>query len=48
MISGLGYNGRNKKTGEEQFDRIISINIAEVEFGSSPNIMIQVRIAKHN
>jgi hypothetical protein len=39
-MSGLGYNGRNEKTGEEKFDRIISINIAEVELGNSPNIMI--------
>jgi hypothetical protein len=39
-MSGLGYNGKNEKTGEEKFDRIVSIDIAGVEFGNSPNIMI--------
>jgi len=36
MASGLGYNGKDAKTGAHRFDRIVSINILEVELGLSP------------
>jgi hypothetical protein len=42
IASGLGYNGKDPQTGTHRFDRIISIYIFELEFASSPNIMIQV------
>jgi len=34
--SGLGYSGRDEKTGEEKFEKIYSIRILEVECGLSP------------
>jgi lysophospholipid acyltransferase len=40
IASGLGYNGKDPKTGSHRFDRIISINVLALEFASSPNIMI--------
>ncbi len=42
IASGLGYNGKDPKTGEHRFDRIVSVHIMEVELGLSPTIMIQV------
>lgn len=42
IASGLGYNGKDEKTGKDKFDRIISIYILEVEFGLSPNSMFIV------
>lgn len=41
IISGIGYNGQDKTTKEHRWDRIISINILDLELGNSPNIMIQ-------
>lgn len=41
IASGLGYNGEDPKTKKPLFDRIYSINIADVELGLSPNLMIQ-------
>jgi hypothetical protein len=34
--SGLGYAGKDEKTGEEKFDKIYSIRVLDVEFGLSP------------
>ena len=34
--SGLGYSGKDKKTGEDTFTQIISINIFDVELSLSP------------
>lgn len=48
MASGLGYAGKDPKTGEEKFDRIYSIDIAGVELEQSPQIMIQVNILSFN
>jgi hypothetical protein len=36
IASGLGYAGKNEKTGEEMFDKIYSIRIMDVELGLSP------------
>jgi hypothetical protein len=36
IASGLGYSGKDKKTGEDTFTQIISINIFDVELGLSP------------
>lgn len=44
IMSGLGYNGKDSKTGKEKFDRIVSIDILAVELGISPNTMIQVNL----
>jgi lysophospholipid acyltransferase len=41
IASGLGYAGQDKKTGEERFNQIYNINIFEIEFGLSPQIMMQ-------
>lgn len=41
IASGLGYAGKDKKTGKDRFDHIYSIKITEVEFGLSPQIMMQ-------
>lgn len=40
IASGLGYAGKDEKTGEDKFDQIYSINILPVETGLSPTIMI--------
>ncbi len=40
IASGLGYAGKDKKTGEENFDKIYSIRVLDVEFGLSPMIMM--------
>jgi hypothetical protein len=42
MAFGIGYNGRDEKTKEHKFDRIISIYILEIEFGLSPVQMMVV------
>jgi len=42
IASGLGYGGQDPKTKHHRFDHIYSINIYEVEFGLSPQIMMQV------
>jgi hypothetical protein len=36
IASGLGYNGKNPKTGKEDFYRIYSIDMLGVELGVSP------------
>lgn len=43
IASGLGYNGKDAKTGKHKFDKIVSIRILEIELGTSPQIMMQVR-----
>lgn len=40
IASGLGFDGYDPVTKQAKFDRIISIDISEVELGVSPNIMI--------
>ena len=40
IASGLGYAGKNEKTGEEMFDKIYSIRIMDVELGLSPQTMM--------
>jgi lysophospholipid acyltransferase len=40
IASGLAYAGKDKN-GEEKFDHIYGINIYEVEFGLSAQIMMQ-------
>lgn len=41
ITSGLGYAGKDPKTGKDRFDRIVSIDILGVELGNSPNTMMQ-------
>ena len=41
IACGLSYDGKDVKTGEQKFDKVISIRILEVELGNSPNTMIQ-------
>ncbi len=41
IASGLGYAGKDKKTGKDSFNHIYSIKILEVELGLSPQIMMQ-------
>ena len=41
IASGIGYSGKDPKTGEEKFDQIYSIKVTDVEFGLSPQIMMQ-------
>ena len=41
IASGLGYAGKDAKTGEEKFKKIYSIVILDVELGLSPQIMMQ-------
>jgi len=36
IASGLGYSGKDAKTGKEKFNHIYSIKISEVECGVSP------------
>jgi hypothetical protein len=36
IASGLGYAGKDAKTGEEKFNKIYSIIILDVELGLSP------------
>ena len=45
IACGLGYNGKDEKTSEHRFDRIVSIMILGVELGTSPNFMIQVNLS---
>lgn len=41
VASGLGYNGKKSTTGEEQWDKIVSIYIWEVETATSPIEMLR-------
>ena len=38
---GLGYNGKDEKTGKHKWDRIVGVNILEVELGLTPNEMVK-------
>lgn len=40
ISSGLGYAGKDEKTGKEKFDKIYSIRVLDVEFGLSPQLMM--------
>lgn len=44
IACGLGYNGIDEKVKKPKFDRINSIYILEVEFGTSPNTMFVVSL----
>ena len=37
IASGLGYNGKDQKTGRDLWDRVVNVYILEVELGLSCN-----------
>ena len=42
ISSGLGYNGKDPKTGQHHFNRVLNVQILDVELGNSPTYMILV------
>lgn len=42
IACGLGYNGKDKTTNKNKYDRILSIYILEVELGTSASNMFIV------
>ena len=47
IASGLGYNGKDKNTGENLFDRILNVHMLEIELGiNGPQPMMIVIILK--